>query len=94
MSLPLARLSSLDLIRGFVAVGRRMCITLASQDLCLTQSAVSRQISALEDQMGVKLLLRGYRSIAFTSEGERLFRSADAAVRQLQDAMGEIRTAG
>ncbi|WP_431103973.1 LysR substrate-binding domain-containing protein [Roseateles noduli] len=94
MSLPLVRLSFLDLIRGFVAVGRRMSITLASQDLCLTQSAVSRQINALEEQLGVKLLVRGYRSITFTPEGERLFRSADGAVQQLQDVVGEIHKTG
>lgn len=94
MSLPLVQLSSLDQIRGFVAVGRRMSITLASQDLCLTQSAVSRQIHALEEQLGVQLLTRGYRSIAFTEAGERLFRSADGVVQQLQDVMGEIRTTG
>ncbi|MDO9313526.1 MAG: LysR substrate-binding domain-containing protein [Burkholderiaceae bacterium] len=94
MSLPLVRLSSLDLIRGYVAVGRRMSITLAAQDLCLTQSAVSRQIHALESQLGIKLLVRGHRSIAFTAEGERLFRSADGAVQQLQDVLGDIRTKG
>src|ERR1700710_2210595 len=92
MSLPLVRLSSLDLLRGFVAVGRRMSITLAAQDLCLTQSAVSRQISALEEQLRVKLLARNYRSIAFTAEGARLFRTADGAVQQLQDVMGAIQT--
>lgn len=90
MSLPLVSLSSLDLIRGFVAVCRRMSITRAADDLCLTQSAVSRQIAALEAQLGVKLLSRGYRSIALTREGERLFRSADGAVQQLQDVLGEI----
>jgi LysR family glycine cleavage system transcriptional activator len=94
MPLPLVRLSSLDLIRGFVAVGRRMSITLASQDLCLTQSAVSRQINALEAQLGVRLLVRGYRSIAFTDEGERLFRSADGAIQQLQDVLGDISATG
>lgn len=85
MSIPLSRLPSLDLVRGFVAVGRRMSITLAAEDLCLTQSAVSRQIHGLEEILGVKLLIRGHRSIAFTAEGERLFRSADGAVQQLQD---------
>ena len=91
MSAPLVRLPSLDLVRGFVAVGRRMSITLAAQDLCLTQSAVSRQIHALEDALGIKLLVRGHRSIAFTPEGERLFRSADSAVQQLQDVVGELK---
>ena len=90
MSLPLSRLPSLDLVRGFVAVGRRMSITLAAEDLCLTQSAVSRQIHGLEDILGVKLLTRGHRSIAFTVEGERLFRSADGAVQQLQDVFASL----
>ncbi len=90
MSPPLPRLFSLDLIRGFVAVGRRMSITLAADDLCVTQSAVSRQIRTLEDMLRVKLLTRGHRSIAFTPEGDRLFRSANSAIQQLQDAVGEI----
>ena len=36
MSLPLLKLASLDLVRGFVAVGRRMSVTHAAEDLCLT----------------------------------------------------------
>ncbi len=92
MSVPIARLPSLDLVRGFVAVGRRMSITLAAQDLCLTQSAVSRQVHALEDVLGVKLFERGYRSIQFTGEGERLFRIADVSVQQLQDVVGLLDT--
>lgn len=90
MSIPLSKLSFLDLVRGFVAVGRRMSITLAAEDLCLTQSAVSRQVHALEERLGVKLLVRGHRSIAFTPEGERLFRSADGAVQQLQDVVATL----
>lgn len=85
MPVPLVQLAPLDLIRGFVAVGRRMSITLAAQDLCLTQSALSRQVRALEDWLGFVLFQRGYRSISFTPEGERLFRTADAAVQQLQE---------
>jgi LysR family glycine cleavage system transcriptional activator len=94
MPLTLLRMPSLDLVRGFVAVGRRMSISLAAQDLCLTQSAVSKQVHALEAQLGVQLLVRGHRAISFTPEGERLFRSADGAVQQLQEVMGGIRQAG
>lgn len=90
MSIPLAKIPSLDLIRGFVAVGRRMSITLAAQDLFLTQSAVSRQIHGLEASLGVKLFLRGHRAIAFTPEGERLFRAADNSMQQLQDVVGAM----
>jgi LysR family glycine cleavage system transcriptional activator len=91
MSIPLARLHSLDLLKGFVAVGRRLSITLAADDLCLTQSAVSRQVHALEAQLGCALFVRQHRGVAFTPEGERLFRSADGALQQLQDVMGELR---
>jgi len=84
---PSLRIPSLDFMRGFVAVGRRMNITRAAEDLCLTQSAVSRQIQALEDTLGVKLFIRGPRRIEFTAEGEHLFSVADAALQQLQDAV-------
>jgi LysR family glycine cleavage system transcriptional activator len=87
----LALASMMEPLRGFVAVGRRMSITVAANDLCLTQSALSRQVQALEERIGAKLLVRGHRSIAFTAEGERLFRSANGAVQQLQDAFGAVR---
>lgn len=77
-------------LRGFVAVGRSMSITRAAASLCLTQSAVSRQVQALEQRLGVPLLRRGHRSLAFTPEGERLFRSADLALQQLQEAVASI----
>ena len=93
MSVSVVRLPSMDLIRSFVAVGRRMSITVASEDLCVTQSAVSRQIHALEEMLGTKLLVRGHRSISFTPEGERLFWVADSAVRQLQEVVGAISVA-
>jgi LysR family glycine cleavage system transcriptional activator len=93
MSNRLLDLPSLDLLRSFVAVGRRMSITLAAQDMCLTQSALSRQIQALESSLGYRLLVRGHRSIEFTGEGRRLFRSADAMLEQLGDVVASLRPA-
>ena len=52
MSIALSRIPSIDFLRGFVAVGRRMSITLAAQDLFLTQSAISQQIRSLEELLG------------------------------------------
>jgi len=94
MSSPLSDLPPLDLLRGFVAVGRRMSITLAAQDLHLTQSAVSRQVRALEDHLGVTLLSRGFRSVAFTEEGARLFRLADPWMTQLGELAAQWRAPG
>lgn len=90
MSVSLSKIPSIDLLRGFVAVGRRMSITLAAADLFLTQSAVSRQIHGLETALGVKLFNRVHRAIHFTPEGERLFLVADSVMQQLQDAIGAL----
>lgn len=81
------RLPSLDLLKGFVAVGRHGSITLAARELFLTQSAVSRQILALEDALACKLFVRSHRAIAFTAEGEALFHKAEPALQRLQEAI-------
>lgn len=93
MNHPLHRLPPLDLLRGFVAVARRMSITLAAADLFLTQSAVSRQIRGLEDELGVALFERRHRGIALTPAGERLFRHADAWFDQLGEVLVSLRPA-
>lgn len=73
---PLLNLPPLDAVRGFVAVARRMSITLAAQDLCLTQSAVSRQIQSLEQHLGVPLFIRKHRAIVLTEAGNELLQLA------------------
>jgi DNA-binding transcriptional LysR family regulator len=90
----LLTLPPLDAIRGFVAVARRMSITLAAQDLCLTQSAVSRQIQTLEDHLGAPLLIRKHRAIALTDAGERLFTLAAPWLERLADYAESLREGG
>lgn len=84
-------LPPLDLLRTFVAVGRRMSITLAAQDLCIVQSAVSRQIQALENALACRLFVRSYRSIEFTAEGRHLFHTADPMLGQLRAVIDALR---
>lgn len=85
MANPLLNLPPLDAIRGFVAVARRMSITRAAQDLCLTQSAVSRQVQSLEEHLGVPLLIRKHRAIALTAEGEQLLQLASPWLDRLSE---------
>lgn len=87
----LLQLPPLDLVRGFVAVGRRLSISQAAADLCVTQSAVSKQVRALEDYLGTRLLVRKHRAIALTPEGERFFRRMDVCFQQLLDATASVR---
>lgn len=91
MNRVLLDLPSLDLLRSFVAVGRCLSITLAARELCVTQSAVSRQIRALEQHLRCPLFLRGHRSLALTAEGRRLFRTADPWLAQLAEAIAKLR---
>ena len=66
------RLPSLDLIKGFEAAARHLSFTRAAGELFLTQSALSRQIQALEEQLGVALFERRHRALLLTDAGQVL----------------------
>lgn len=71
-----------------------MSITIAARELCVVQSAISRQIQALESFLGYRLFVRGHRSIEFTNEGQRLFRTADVWLEQMGEVVAALRPAG
>ncbi|HEY8608331.1 MAG TPA: LysR substrate-binding domain-containing protein [Noviherbaspirillum sp.] len=85
MQAKLSSLPSLDALRGFVAAARRKSITLAAQDLCLTQSAVSRQIRSLEERLSQQLFVRRHRAIVLTEVGEQLFQFASPWMDQFAE---------
>src|SRR5688572_16525445 len=70
---PPPRLPSLDLLRGFETAARLLSFTKAGEELHLTQSAVSRQIKELEDQLSVALFERRHRSLALTEAGQQFY---------------------
>jgi LysR family transcriptional regulator, glycine cleavage system transcriptional activator len=94
MSNQLLNLPPLDAIRGFVAVARRMSMTLAAKDLCLTQSAVSRQIQTLEEHLGTPLLIRKHRAIVLTAEGEQLLHLASPWLDRLSEYRESLQQRG
>jgi LysR family transcriptional regulator, glycine cleavage system transcriptional activator len=95
MTDPLYTAPSLDLLRGFEAAARHLNFTRAADELFITQSAVSRQIKALEDRLGVTLFLRQPKRLRLTQQGERLYRAVSSALRQVNEAMeGLSRRAG
>ena len=63
---------SLNALRAFEAVARLRSMTLAAQELCVTHGAISRQVKALEDTLGLTLLVRSAQSSDPTPEGRRL----------------------
>jgi LysR family glycine cleavage system transcriptional activator len=89
---------SLTNLRAFEAVARRLSFSEAAAELFLTQSAISRQIKSLEDELGAPLFARGTRSVELTQNGSLLLRAVepglariDAAVRQIRAARGRRR---
>jgi DNA-binding transcriptional LysR family regulator len=84
-------LPSLELIRGFEAAARLSSFTLAAEELFVTQSAVSRQVQALEAHLGVALFERHHRAIRLTRAGQLLHRSATQALLLLNDTAERIR---
>jgi LysR family glycine cleavage system transcriptional activator len=95
MNGPRRRPLSLAGLRAFEAVARRLSFGGAADELHLTQSAVSRQIKGLEDELGAALFSRGTRHVDLTTEGTALLRAVapsldriDASVRQIRQTRG------
>jgi DNA-binding transcriptional LysR family regulator len=83
-------LPSLDFLRGFEAAGRRLSFTLAAEELYLTQSALSRQIKALEDALGVALFERRHRALALTVTGAAFHREVTEMLESLAAAAERV----
>lgn len=84
------RALSLDALRGFDSAARHLSFTAAADELCLTQSAVSKQVKSLEDALGAALFRRGGKGLALTPEGRQLQQAARTALDALGDAVGRI----
>ncbi|MFE0459667.1 LysR family transcriptional regulator [Kitasatospora sp. NPDC058965] len=78
------------LLRIFAEVARRGSFTAAAEALGYTQSAVSRQVSALEQQAGVPLFDRLPRGVRLTEGGRVLLGHADAVLERLDTARREL----
>lgn len=77
-------------LRYFTAVARHSSIREAADDLHIAQSALSRQIHKLEEELGVPLLQRHARGIALTSAGEIFLRYARSSLRQVEKVRSEL----
>ena len=87
-------LPPLDALRAFEAAARHLSFTRAAEELFVTQSAVSKQVIALEAGLGAPLFERKTRALLLTSAGERLQRAVDVAFAELRAATAELRGDG
>lgn len=79
-----------DKLRIFHTAAESGSFTHASDKLNMSQSAISRQVSALEADLGLKLFIRHARGLVLTELGEQLFRTAHRMHRELQEVQTQM----
>ena len=85
----------LELYRVFREVAEAGNISLAAENLYLSQSAVSQSVKQLEQQLGTRLFLRSPRGVTLTEDGRLLFeyvRSAMGLLETGEDKLQQSRT--
>jgi LysR family glycine cleavage system transcriptional activator len=88
------RLPPLRALRTFEAAARHHSFRRAAEELNVTHSAVSHQIKALEQDLGLTLFRRGARSVALTSEGELFYPIVRDAFDRLVEGTARVRASG
>jgi DNA-binding transcriptional LysR family regulator len=82
---------ALDLLVGFESAARHLSFTKAGEELYLTQSAVSRQIKELEDQLGLPLFQRRHRALSLTDAGQQYYAVAAQVITTMRAATERLR---
>ncbi|MDN3611700.1 DNA-binding transcriptional regulator DsdC [Vibrio ostreicida] len=76
----------------FEVAARHRSFALAAQELCLTPSAVSHQMSKLERDLGVMLFDRQYRTISLTTHGQRLYQTVSDSLLQIGNKIEQVKS--
>lgn len=88
------RLPPLNRLAVFDAAARHLSFTKAAEERFLTQSAVSRQVAALEGELGVALFRRRHRALELTEDGQRLADGVARAIAEVREVVGALRAPG
>jgi LysR family glycine cleavage system transcriptional activator len=92
MPSPYRSLPPLGTLRTFEAVARHLSFTRAADELALTQSAVSHQIRALEEQIGARVFERRHRGIELAADGRTLLDGVRAGLDSMLLASERVRS--
>jgi LysR family glycine cleavage system transcriptional activator len=84
------RLPPLSALRAFEAAARLESFSRAAEEIHVTHGAVSHQVKALEDLVGVPMFARSGRRVTLTAEGKALADRVRAALRDIGDAMESV----
>lgn len=88
------RFPGLGPLRTFEAAARHLSFTKAAEELGVTPGAVSVQVRAIEDRLGVRLFWRTSRTVRLTGAGETMLRAAREALDVIAGAVERVGPAG
>ena len=80
-------------LRAAVAVARHGSFTVAARELFMTQSTVSRQVAALERDLGRRLFVRNVGAVRLTRAGEAFLPEAEKVLQAVESALDAARAA-
>jgi LysR family transcriptional regulator, glycine cleavage system transcriptional activator len=88
------RLPPLNALKTFETAARHLSFTKAAEEMYVTQAAISHQIKALEDHLGLKLFMRKNRSLLLTEEGQGYFLDIKEIFLHLHEATEKLLARG
>lgn len=84
---------TLNQLKYFMAVARCLSFTEAARSLFMTQPALSRQIQAMESELGTQLFVRDKKTLKLTPGGSALYNTLPDFLRRYDEMMAEVRHA-
>ena len=78
----------------FLQIGERLNVSKAAQELFVSQSVLSRQITSLERELGVELFVRGRRGLSFTPAGQIFYSALKPQAREFKTLLSRISSLG
>lgn len=81
-------------LRAFAVLARTGSFTVAAKELCLSQSAVSHSMKALQEDVGCRLFDRMGKSVALTLAGEQLLESTERILSEMNAARRSLKALG
>ena len=84
------KLPPMNALRAFEAVSRHLSVSKASEELCVSQGAVSQQIRNLEDHLGREMFIRSPHAFSLSDEGEAFAVVVQKALAEIASAAAEV----
>ena len=78
-------------LKSFLAIVKYNHFTLASQELYISQSSISKHIKSLEKELGVELFNREHRSIRLTDAGEDFYKFASKSITEYKNIIANMK---